>query len=56
MTIISLHPGWVKTETGGKEATIGVEEASKSIIWAITKLNSSDSGKFFNHNKKEILW
>lgn len=56
MTIISLHPGWVKTEMGGKNATISVEESSKAVIWAITKLNSSDSGKFYNHNKKEILW
>lgn len=54
--IISLHPGWVKTKSGGANAHLEIDEASKLIINLIDNLKKKDSGKFLDLYGKEIKW
>jgi len=51
----SVHPGWVKTDMGGEEALLTIEESVPGIIWAATLDKDGPSGKFF-FNKQEIPW
>lgn len=51
----SIHPGWVKTDMGGEQASLTIEEAIPGIVWAATLDKNGPSGKFF-FNKKEIPW
>ncbi len=56
LTAIALHPGWVKTDMGGRAAPL---EASKSAegIWTVIETSTpADSGKFFNHAGRELPW
>jgi len=45
--INSVCPGWVRTEMGGMEAPIGVEEGARGIVWAATLPEDGPSGGFF---------
>jgi len=48
----SAHPGWVKTDLGGKNAPLEAPEGAKTLV----SLSSAEfSGKFI-HNEEEIAW
>jgi NAD(P)-dependent dehydrogenase (short-subunit alcohol dehydrogenase family) len=53
--INSVCPGWVRTDMGGKEATLSVEEGAKGIVWAATLGDDGSSGGFFRHGEA-IRW
>ncbi|SHH44159.1 SDR family oxidoreductase [Thermosipho atlanticus] len=52
--VFSVHPGWVKTDMGGKNAPITPEESAKNIINLIE--NVKETGKFYDYTGKEIEW
>ena len=51
----SIHPGWVRTDMGGSEASLSVDEAVPGLVWAATLDQDGPTGKFF-FNQKEIPW
>ncbi|KAK3607564.1 hypothetical protein CHS0354_011100 [Potamilus streckersoni] len=51
-----LHPGWVKTDMGGQNAHLGVEESVKGLLDVCLKLDSESTGKFFDFKGKELPW
>jgi NAD(P)-dependent dehydrogenase (short-subunit alcohol dehydrogenase family) len=53
--INSVCPGWVRTEMGGEEAPLCVEEGAKGIVWAATLPDDGPSGGFFRHGEP-IPW
>ena len=54
--IISIHPGWVRTRSGGKNANLSISYASKKIFNLIQNLKVKDSGKFLNYNGITLKW
>jgi len=54
--VTSMHPGWVKTEMGGQNATMTVEESVSNIIKTVLSLNEQHSGKFIQYDGKEVPW
>jgi len=56
ITIVSMHPGWIKTKSGGEKADLGIGEATKSIINFTNKLNKSYHGGFYFSNGDKIDW
>jgi NAD(P)-dependent dehydrogenase (short-subunit alcohol dehydrogenase family) len=51
-----ISPGWVKTDMGGDNAALTVEESASGIRKAIEGLSAATSGRFFNHSGEEIPW
>ena len=51
----SVCPGWVRTDMGGPEATLPVEEGARGIVWAATLPDDGPSGGFFRHGEP-IPW
>ena len=49
--INAVCPGWVRTEMGGEEAPLSIEEGVKGIVWAATLADDGPSGGFFRHGK-----
>jgi len=47
----SVCPGWVRTEMGGEEAPLSIEEGAKGIVWAATLPADGPSGGFFRHGE-----
>ncbi|XP_023726269.1 C-factor isoform X3 [Cryptotermes secundus] len=54
--VTSMHPGWVKTEMGGQNATLTVEESVSNLIKTVLALNEKHSGKFIQYDGQEVPW
>ena len=51
-----LHPGWVRTDMGGKSAAVAVEDSVSGMRRVIAGLSQSDSGGFFGYDGGPIPW
>ena len=56
ITVISLHPGWVKTDMGGPNAPVQIDESIKGMMQVIDKTDIRDTGRFLNYDGKELPW
>ncbi|MGC8821030.1 MAG: SDR family oxidoreductase [Fervidobacterium sp.] len=54
MYVISMHPGWVKTDMGGANAPVLPEESAAGIIKVIRTLDKT--GFFLDYTGKMIEW
>ena len=48
--IVSVHPGWVRTEMGGSFATLSTQESARSLYKFIQKIDMTKSGHFYNYD------
>jgi NAD(P)-dependent dehydrogenase (short-subunit alcohol dehydrogenase family) len=51
----SAHPGWVKTEMGGKNAPLGIEEGAETSVWLATLPADGPTGGYF-HKQEALPW
>ncbi len=51
----SVDPGWVKTQMGGPNAQLSVEEGAETAVWLATLDDDGPTGGFFR-DKKAIAW
>jgi NAD(P)-dependent dehydrogenase (short-subunit alcohol dehydrogenase family) len=56
VTVISFHPGWVRTDMGGPGASITPAQSVAGMRRVIDGLSPADSGKFFNYDGTPIEW
>lgn len=56
ITAIALHPGWVRTDMGGKGADLTIEASVTGMKTVIDGLGSGDSGKFLSYDGSEMPW
>jgi len=55
-TVVVLHPGWVRTDMGGTEAALSVEDSVAGMRALIDHLKPTQSGHFFGYDGGEIPW
>ena len=53
--INSLCPGWVRTDMGGDNADLPVEEGVDTAIWLATSNHAKGTGGYYR-NRKQIDW
>lgn len=51
-----LHPGWVRTDMGGKSAPLSPEESVSGMRRVIAGLREHDSGGFYGYDGTTIPW
>ena len=56
VSIAMLHPGWVKTDMGGRGATITPEESVAAMRRVIDGLSARDKGVFLSHRGETLPW
>ena len=56
ISVISISPGWVRTDMGGADAKYSVEESVQKILGNVEKFTLEESGKFFGENGEELPW
>lgn len=55
-TSIVMHPGWVRTDMGGANATLSKTESVSGMLGVIDNLTTGSNGKFFNYDGSELPW
>jgi len=56
IAVISLHPGWVKTDMGGPDAEISTDESVTGLKGILQSAGSAQSGQFIEFNGEQIPW
>ena len=51
----SAHPGWVKTDMGGEDASLEISEGGKTSAWLATLPADGPTGGFF-HMQERVPW
>jgi NAD(P)-dependent dehydrogenase (short-subunit alcohol dehydrogenase family) len=56
VTVVSLHPGWVRTRSGGPHADTDEVTAGAEIASLIDSISVADNGKFLRVDGSVIPW
>ncbi len=56
LTMVSLHPGWVRTDMGGSTAPVSVDDSAAGIVNVIEKQSGAHQHRFLDYMGKELPW
>ena len=56
ISVVILHPGWVRTDMGGPNGLIDAPESVNGLRQVIKGVNLKNSGRFYNYDGSEIPW
>lgn len=56
LTVLSLHPGWVKTDMGGEGADIDVQTSTRGLIAQVNAYTGKGGHHFINYKGETIPW
>lgn len=56
LTVLSLHPGWVKTDMGGEGAEIDVQTSTRGLVDQVNAYAGKGGHHFVNYRGETIPW
>ena len=56
ISVISLHPGWIRTDMGGPDAVIDIEQSAQGLKHLIDMTTMANTGSFRAYDGKTISW
>jgi hypothetical protein len=54
--VLSIAPGWVRTDMGGTSADFDVETSCRNVANAIEKHGAQPGNRFVNYDGSELPW
>jgi NAD(P)-dependent dehydrogenase (short-subunit alcohol dehydrogenase family) len=55
-TVLSLHPGWVKTDMGGEGADIDVQTSTRGLVQQLEAYSGKGGHYFIDYKGETIAW
>jgi NAD(P)-dependent dehydrogenase (short-subunit alcohol dehydrogenase family) len=56
LTMVSLHPGWVRTDMGGQAAAVSVEDSAAGVVAVIEQQSGAHQHRFLAYTGEELPW
>ncbi len=56
IVVLTVHPGWVKTDMGGKSATLAPADSAHALLNLVERASMDDAGKFLAYDGAELPW
>lgn len=56
VVVVAMHPGWVRTDMGGRTARLSTQEAVSGMLDVLEGLSAADTGRFLAHDGEELPW
>lgn len=56
ISVVLLHPGWVRTDMGGPNGELSVEESVAALKGNLANVTLADSGRFIDIDGSTIPW
>ncbi|KAK4110373.1 NAD(P)-binding protein [Canariomyces notabilis] len=56
MVVVAVDPGHVKTEMGGPNAVVEVQDSARGVLRTLDGLSGEDSGGFFLYTGEKLPW
>jgi hypothetical protein len=55
-TMLIMDPGWVRTDMGGAEADLGIEESIPSLVETIGKQSGKRGLQYLDYRGRTVPW
>lgn len=55
-TVLSMHPGWVKTDMGGEEAPLDIETSTRGMVEQVTQALGRGGHHYLDYKGDSIAW
>jgi NAD(P)-dependent dehydrogenase (short-subunit alcohol dehydrogenase family) len=56
ITVLMMHPGWVKTDMGGPGALITTQQCVASMRVLLSRVTLADTGRFYQYDGAIVPW
>lgn len=56
LTVVALHPGWVRTDMGGAGAALSPQQSASDLRQVLSGLGPQQKGQYINHDGSAIAW
>ncbi|NKQ09960.1 SDR family oxidoreductase [Pseudomonas sp. SST3] len=56
LTVLSMHPGWVKTDMGGAEAPLDIETSCRGMVEQVTRAVGQGGHRFIDYQGETLPW
>jgi NAD(P)-dependent dehydrogenase (short-subunit alcohol dehydrogenase family) len=56
IAVVAIHPGWVRTDMGGDEAPMSVEESAGAVGETLLGITAADTGRFLRWDGSDHPW
>jgi NAD(P)-dependent dehydrogenase (short-subunit alcohol dehydrogenase family) len=56
VTLLTMHPGWVRTDMGGPSAPVSVDESARGLVAVIERERGKHHHVFVDYQGKAVAW
>ena len=56
LAVLSLHPGWVKTDMGGADAPVSVEDSTRGLVDVVERAQADRQDGYFDYTGATLAW